>query len=323
MKPQEGDAEMARKVYWRSWSRGEAAFELCRLIGLPFVHEWVDAHQTQITNITDIWMTTNGYDFRPGPFPKVTWVAESYQYLRNEYDNWPRDKKWTHRFHFCPVYAGMPQSSHHGIMTWWKRELQLFEDTIKNKKPEFLFGMVLSKKPLDRSYPWMFGWYRTEVVNKLRGHSFRYYGGGWTKDDPNYAGEIYVGGHRGSPEKFHDARILMTKAKFVWCVENIHDNHYSLNYLTEKFWHGLLSASVPIYAGCGNIQDIINPNLFIDARKFNLDVAAITDYCEKMPDSEYQGYLSRIGEFLRGPGQAFTCEERFLELDKKLAGIFK
>jgi hypothetical protein len=308
-------------VIYTSWSKLEAQFELERLQGLPLQHQWLNAHNTAVQP-NDIYLTTNGYDFKPGPHKKATLISESYQYLKNEYEHWAHDNKWDHRFHFNPNYSKVSKSSAHGIMTWWKRELALFEQTANNKKPEFTFGMVLSKKPLDKSKPWMFGWYRSEIVNQSHGRSFKYYGGGWSNDS-NYGGEAYVAGHRGTPEKFHDARILMSKAKFVWCVENIHDNFYSLNYLTEKIWHGFLSASIPIYCGCGNVESLINPDLFIDVRKFNFNVKAILDFCEKMSDSEYQGYLNRIGDFLRGPGQKFTCEEQFLELDKKLTEVFK
>jgi hypothetical protein len=310
---------MARRILWRSWSALEAAFELERIQGLPLVNQWLNAHQV-VPQAGDVWFTTNGYDFRPGPWRKVTWVAESYQYLQNEYNIWADDRKWDLRFHFNPHYANQHNSAYHNIMTWWLRELELFEKTVGNKKPEFTFGMVLAQKPMDRSQPWMFGWYRSEVVGKSQGRSFKHFGPRWPHN-PHYGGEAYVEGNRNTPVKFHDARILMTKAKFVWCLENVHDNHYSLNYLTEKIWHGFLSASVPIYCGCGNVQDLIPADIFIDVRKFNYDVTAICNFCEKMPDSEYQGYLSRIGDFLRGPGKKYTCEESFIQLDRKISGV--
>jgi hypothetical protein len=41
-----------------------------------------------------------------------------------------------------------------------------------------------------------------------------------------------------------------------------------------------------------------------------------------MPESEYQGYLSRIGDFLRGQGQQFTGEQTFMRLDRILCDNF-
>lgn len=312
---------MARRILWRSWCRLEAGFELERMSQLPMSHEWVNAHEV-MPEADDIWLTTNGYDYRQGPFKKASLYAESYQYLRGEYDRYNSDPKWDHRFHFNPHYYTQDRTSQQGIGAWWKQELELFEKTLEKKNPEFTFGMVLSKKPLIKKHPCEFGWFRTEVVNRARSRSFKYFGAGWEKGDPFYGGEVYVHGHRGTPLKFHDARILMTKAKFVFALENIHDDHFSLNYLTEKIFHGFLSASVPIYAGCGNVAELINPNLFIDLRKFDLDVEKVMDFCEKMSDSEYAGYLERIAEFLYGPAKALTCDERFLELDRKLGKIF-
>ncbi len=182
--------------------------------------------------------------------------------------------------------------------------------------------MVLSKKPDQPSVPGEYGHFRTKAVAAMRGRSARYYGAGWSRDDPNYGGEVYVNGHRGTPVKFHDARILMSKCKFVFCLENLHDPHYSLNYVTEKIFHGFLSASVPIYCGAWNVEHVIDPDLFIDVRKYNYDLSALLDACEKMPENEYQGYLDRIGKFLEGRGQKFTCEYRFKELDQKLFETF-
>jgi hypothetical protein len=314
---------MAKRVLWRSWSKLEAQFELDRLGGLPFHYQWVNAHHIN-PNHDDIWMTTNGYDHRPGPFKKASWTAESYQYLQGEYRNYQNgDMKWDHRFHFNPNYTKFPRTSHLNIMTWWKDEKKLFDETVNNKKAEFMFGMVLSKKP-PKAHDYEFGWYRAEAVQKAQGRSFRYYGSGtgWNSNDPHYAGEAYVHGHRGSPAKFHDARILMSKAKFVFSFENIHDPVYSVNYMTEKIFHGFIAAAVPIYCGEWNIEQIISPDLFIDLRKFDMDITKAMDHCEKMSDSEYSGYLERIKAFLEGPGQKFTCEETFLSMDRRLKEVF-
>jgi hypothetical protein len=318
---------MARRVFWRSWSRLEADYELDRFKGLPFQHEWVDAHKHN-PGPEDIWLTTNGYDWR-GNCPngtllprRATLYAESFQYLRNEYVGFQSNRQWSHRFHFCPTYTNFPNTTLHLISCYWKQEgLGLFSQTVQNKKPEFTFGMVLAKKPMERPLGCEFGYMRTKVVEAGQNRSFRHYGAGWPTS-PTYGGEKFVHGHRGSPAKFHDARILMTKAKFVFCLENIHDPIYSVNYLTEKIFHGFLSASVPIYAGAWNVEHLIPPDIFIDLRKFDMDPAKAMDHCEKMSDTEYQGYLDRIGAWLTGPGQSFSMEERYTVLDRHLTRIF-
>jgi hypothetical protein len=78
---------------------------------------------------------------------------------------------------------------------------------------------------------------------------------------------------------------------------------------------------VPIYCGCWNIEEVISPDLFIDIRKFDYDMVKVMDYCEAMGDIEYNGYLERIARFLDGPGQQFTCEKTFLNMDQQLNAI--
>lgn len=323
---------MAR-IFTRSWSAIEAPFELDKLKKFnsnsansiqdnKFYNEWINAHTDyQKININDVWLTTNGLENIPGAgFKQISWYAESYIYNKENYDNFETDKRFDLRFHFNPNMCEYPRTLHLPIFTWWENEIELYKETVKNKKPEFNFGMVLAHKPTNRlAFPSCYlGWIRAEIVKAGRGRSMKYYGPGWSKEDPNYAGEAYIAGHARHPDKFHDARILMTKAKFVFAIENTHDNYYSENYLTEKMWHGFISASVPIYVGCCNVEEMIDPSLFIDIRKFNYDISAVMDYCEKMSENEYQGYLSRIGEFLENEGQAFTGESVFIQMDRKI-----
>lgn len=308
------------RVLWRSWSRYEAEWELKRLKNLPLINEWQNAHLVTPTE-GDIWLTTNGYDFRPG-FRNVSWYAESYIYNRPEYDRYPTENRWTHRFHFNPTYYSLPGCSFQGIHCWWKNELEFYDSLKHTKKIEHVFGMCQGKKPIVKSHDADIGWFRTRIVEGLRRRNFKYFGTNWPHGDRNYHGEAYVNGSRGDPTKFSDARRLMAGAKFVFAAENIYHEVFSVNYLTEKIFHGFLSRSVPIYIGCWNIQELINPNLFIDVRKFNMDIKAIADFCEKMPDTEYRGYLDRIEEFLHGEGQKFSCDSRFLEVDAKLKALF-
>ena len=312
---------MSKRIIWRSWSKLEASYELSRMKNLPLRNLWLNGHEVLPTP-NDIFFTTNGYDHqRGGAAKRVTWYAESYQYLKSEYDRYQSDTRWNHRFHFNPNFTTQPNTSLINIAGFWQHELALFEETIKNKKPEFTFGMVLGKKP-PKKMPCDFGYFRTEVIEKSKGRSFGYYGCNWERSDPNYKGEVYVNGNRNSPAKFQDARILMTKAKFVWVLENIHDQFYAQNYMTEKIFHAFLSASIPIYAGCWNIEELVGTGLVIDLRNHAYNIPAVLDYCEKMPESEYQGYLDRIATFLRGPGKRFSYDERFVELDNKLGSLF-
>lgn len=310
-----------KRIFYRSWSELEAAIEIGRVRGNLF-NEWRDGHKDYIeVNNNDAWLTTNGNEYIPGAgFKQITWHAESYFYNAQQYQIFPNDQRFDLRFHFNPNMLQYPRTQHLQIYTWWKHEHDLFKGMVKNKKPQFTFGMVLGKKPDKQPNfpPCYFGYIRSEIVKASKNRSFKYYGYGWSKEDPNYGGEAYIKGRANDPQKFHDARILMTPAKFVWATENTHDEYYSMNYLTEKMWHGFLSASVPIYGGAWNVEKLIDPSLFIDIRKFDYDLNKVMDYCENMPETEYQGYLSRIGDFLEKEGQSFTGEYRFAELDKKI-----
>jgi hypothetical protein len=293
---------------------------------LPLRHTWLDGHKT-IVQPNDIYLTTNGYDYKTGAFKKATWYAESYTYLTGEYNNYGNDSKWDHRFHFHPKYYSQPKSSYLQIHIWWESEKKLFDEVVKNKQVTHTFGMVLSKKPDTPAHGGDIGYMRSRAVNALKNRSFFYYGCNWPGGDPNYKGEVYVNGHKRTPQKFNDARILLSKCKFSICFENLHDeNGYSLNYMTEKMFHGLVSGTIPIYCGCWNIHDHVDENLFIDLRKFKngneYDLNACFDFCEKMPESEYNGYLERIGKYLDTKGKNYSCESRFMSIDKKLLELF-
>lgn len=311
-----------RRIFWRSWSRFEAEFELNRLKedNVPLSNQWINAHTQTNPEPNDIWLTTNGYDFMPNRAKPVTWYAESFVYLPNEYNNYKMNQnKWYHRYHFNPNYATQQNSSLLHIACWWQREKRTYDDIIKKKNPTHVFGMVQGKKPDEKLCQADWGNFRTKVVQTCRNRSFYYYGTKWTKDDPNYKGEAYLDGQKHSPQKFNDARRLLDKCKFVWCLENCHDQNYSLNYMTEKIFHGFLSGGVPIYLGAGNIEKMIHPGLFVDIRKFNYDINAVCNYCEKMPDSQYKEMQEMISVFLDTDALPYSCDYRFKELDERLS----
>ncbi len=182
-----------------------------------------------------------------------------------------------------------------------------------------MFGMVHGhKEKSTKSYD--IGWLRSDIVKACKNKSFIYYGNGW-KPDKNYAGESYPSNSRDTPDKFKDARKLMAPVKFTFCIENLYCQHFSTNYLTEKIFNGFLSYSVPIYVGCANVEEIIDPTLFIDLRKFDFNIDNVIKYCEKMPDSEYNQYLERIEEFLNTKAKALTFNHQLLNVNKILRAL--
>lgn len=309
------------KIYWKSWSPLEAQFELDRLKTLNMKNLWIDGNQNTNIGPKDLYLSTNGYNYKAGNFKKACLYWEGYTYLKNEYKNYDHDHKWNHRFHFNPEYARKTNSSLLPIGCYWNRELKDYEDIKSTKKIEHTFGMVLGfkTKGIEDSD---IGWLRQKIVEAGKNRSFKYFGTGWPQGDPNYGGEKYVAGCRNSPIKFNDARKLVKGAKFVFTIENTFHPVYSQGYLTEKIFHGFLSCSVPIYIGCFNIEKMIPDNIFIDFRKFDLNPTKVMDFCEKMTTSDYNGYLDRINKWLGGAGKMFSCESRFMELDKEITRIF-
>jgi hypothetical protein len=309
------------RIIWRSWSSLEAVFELDKLKALPMRNRWVNGHSERPLS-GDIYLTTNGYDYKPGPFKKASLYAESFVYLNNHYINFDaHSTRWDQRFHFNPYFASKPNCMLQQIGCFWKSELKTYEQIKSKKKIEYIFGMILGRKKPAPICDGDIGFMRHHIIKYGQNRSFKYYGTDWSKDDSHYGGEAYIVGTRNSPVKFNDARSLMANMKFVFAFENCHHKLYSQNYLTEKIFHAFLSHSVPIYLGCWNVEELI-PGLFIDLRKFEKNVKLAMDYCEKMPDTEYNGYLERIAEFIDGRGQAFSCDERFLNLDSKLIKVF-
>jgi hypothetical protein len=309
-------------IIYTSWSPLEAQFELDKFKTLPMHNRWINGHNTK-PQTNDIYLTTNGFDYKPGPFRKASLYAESFVYLAENYQNYDaHSPKWNHRFHFNPLYATKSNSTLQMIGCYWKSELPMYEDFLKSKKPKYNFGMVLGRKKAPTSEADI-GYLRSEIVTAAKGRSWRYYGTDWFPNDPHYAGESYIAGKRNSPIKFNDARRLMGDSKFVFAFENCHHHKYSLNYLTEKIFHAFLSASVPIYLGCWNVAELLPDGTYIDFRKFDKSVTKVLDYCEAMSESEYKGYQDRIADFIHSPdGQAFSCDERFLDLDRKLLRTF-
>ncbi len=283
-------------------------------------NEWLNGWETTPT-FSDIWLTTNGGEDRP-MLRNVSLHAESFLKKKPAYDIFPMDNRWVHRFHFNPYYAKFPNCTEQRIGCFWKSELLSYKNIKKEIKYEF--GMVLGYKPPDVQSAGYFAHVRKQVVECLKGRSFKYYGTDWHKNDPadpNYQGEIYIAGSRGDPAKFSDARKLLSDVKFVFALENTFHEVYSVNYLTEKMFHGFLSKSVPIYAGCWNIQELVPDNLYIDLRKFGMSIPKAVEHCENMPDSEYSGYIARIEEWLSGQGLEFSSDNRFVQLDLKLTQI--
>lgn len=80
--------------------------------------------------------------------------------------------------------------------------------------------------------------------------------------------------------------------KFSLCFENCASN----GYITEKIFDSMFSGCIPIYLGCPNIKNEIDPNTFIDFRDFS-KYKDLYSYITKMHKNEYLFKLNKIIEF--------------------------
>ena len=85
---------------------------------------------------------------------------------------------------------------------------------------------------------------------------------------------------------------IFRKYKFSLCFENCSSN----GYITEKIFDSMFSGCIPIYLGCPNIKNEIDPDTFIDFRDFS-NYKDLYFYIKKMPENDYLFKLNKIKEF--------------------------
>ena len=78
----------------------------------------------------------------------------------------------------------------------------------------------------------------------------------------------------------------LAKYKFALSYENVADNK---GYVTEKIFDIFQAGSVPIYWGAPNIENYVNPEAYVDRRKFKND-AELAKFLFDMTKEEYEQY---------------------------------
>ncbi len=135
-----------------------------------------------------------------------------------------------------------------------------------------------------------------EHVNET---GFEFYGRGW-----NETGHC---SYRGAIEN----KIETIKHyRFSICYENIHQIK---GYITEKIFDCFAAGNVPIYWGASNIDQYIPSNCFIDRRKFE-SLSDLHTFIKKMSKEEYNGYLTRIQQFLKSESAQLFSQQHFLKI---------
>jgi hypothetical protein len=127
--------------------------------------------------------------------------------------------------------------------------------------------------------------------------SFELYGAGW---DGRKAGWFYrffpdrpyrdaLGPFRGSNLE------IMAKYRFVLAFENYASDE---GYISEKFFDPILAGAVPIYRGDKNIANFVDPDCFVDSRKFR-SLKHLFYFIRECPECEWQRMRQAGRDFLR------------------------
>lgn len=136
-----------------------------------------------------------------------------------------------------------------------------------------------------------------DFFDKNHPSGFALYGRGWNKPQrfsikqrlfgfkkyKTYRGEFL--------EK--DKYKILSRFRFCLCFEN----SATIGYVSEKIFDCFKARCVPIYLGAPNISDHINPECFIDCRKFK-NYKELADFLKNVDEVTYSTYINNIEKFL-------------------------
>ena len=88
---------------------------------------------------------------------------------------------------------------------------------------------------------------------------------------------------------------VLPKYKFAICYEN---NHSQPGYITEKIFDCLRADCVPVYWGAPNIEAYVNPDCFIDRRKFESN-EELDAYLSGLTESDYEKFREAGRKYLQ------------------------
>lgn len=101
----------------------------------------------------------------------------------------------------------------------------------------------------------------------------------------------------------------LSKYKFNLCYENTSDSN---GYVCDKIFTSFHARSVPIYWGAPNIEKYVDPEAFIDRRKFKTDQEMV-DFLEKIDEKEYNKYLEAGWRYMHSDMYKKILPENFCE----------
>ena len=109
---------------------------------------------------------------------------------------------------------------------------------------------------------------------------------------------------RGTPD---DKPATLKQYKFSLVFENSYLGGY-VQYINDSLYAG----SVPIYWGAPDIAEMYPANCFIDFRKFGCDFTRLNEYLRAMDESEYNGYIDNINDWISSPAAYARSKEKYI-----------
>jgi hypothetical protein len=142
---------------------------------------------------------------------------------------------------------------------------------------------------------------RIEVIRYMEAHHpehFDHYGFGWGSDFPSWRGSV--------PSKLD----VYPGYRFGLCYENMHSVR---GYVTEKIFDCLRAGVVPVYWGAPDIVDWVDPQAFIDRRRFG-STEGLVRFLLEMDEDAWERVREAGRQYLGSPAFQRFLPSAFSEL---------
>lgn len=175
-------------------------------------------------------------------------------------------------------------------------------------------GICLIARHRMSAHPWDLCAKRLEVFENLQ-HITKHAYGKVPFGKNNYGGVIgTIGTKETYPGSLQKLKVL-NKYKFSIAFENLYNQFYSWDYVSEKITDCFKAKTVPIYYGCYNIEKRIPNHLYIDYRKFKND-KDLNEYLLDMPDSIFNMMIENAYKWIC-ENKDFGSVKKFKEVLRK------
>lgn len=136
---------------------------------------------------------------------------------------------------------------------------------------------------------------------KARPNDFDLYGVGWDNPGLNVRSKWPLPNFNRAFAPYTSYRGMVKhkwevfpRFKFALCYENVSDQP---GWITEKIFDCMRADSVPIYWGAPNVSEYVDPEAFIDRRKFKSN-QELEDYITGINENQYERYREAIATYL-------------------------